>query len=144
LTAAAGGPGAATRWLRVTIVSLAFVVVGAFLPWVASGEAERNSFATVRAARALDLVGNSFGDAVLAAWFVVPLAAALVLLFALVGRRRWAEVVAGVVGLVAVAFAGVVIASPVETRAGVYLTLVAGLLAIVGAVVSMRSRQPAG
>jgi hypothetical protein len=144
LSAAAGGPRPATRWLRVTIVSVAFVVVGAFLPWVASGEAERNSFATVRAARTLDLVANSFGDAVLAGWFAVPLGAALVLLFAALGRRRWAAMVAGCLGLVAAGFAALVIASPVETRAGVIVTLVAGLLTIVGAAGSIRSRASAG
>src|SRR5690349_13884044 len=41
----------------LVVVGDLLVVVGAFLPWVLSGEAKRDSFATVRAAQRIGVVG---------------------------------------------------------------------------------------
>jgi hypothetical protein len=99
------------------------VVLGSFLPWVVSGQATRNSFSTVRTARTLELIDSSTANAVLAGWFLVPLVAAIVLLLAVLGRRRSLAALAGSLGLAAGGFALFVRLSPVETAIGPTVTL---------------------
>jgi len=103
-----------------------------------SGHSTRNSFTTVRTARNLELVDSGVLSAVLAGWFLVPLAAAAVLLLAVLGRRRTLALTSGGLGLVAAAFTLFVQRStsdtPLDTSVGPAVTLVFALLAMAAAV----------
>jgi hypothetical protein len=98
----AGRSGPPARLLRVARVgapvAAVAVVVAGLLPWTVSGEAVRNSFATVRSARLLGIGDHAVITAVLGAWFFVPAVAGLACLAAVVGRNRLAGIGAAVVG----------------------------------------------
>jgi hypothetical protein len=120
------------------VAGAAGVVVGALLPWIISGETTRNSFTTVRTARHLELVDNGVANAILAGWFLVPVLASLVLLLAVLGRRRSLALVTLGLGLAAVVFATFVRLSPIATSIGPPVTTAAGMASMVAAVVLLR------
>jgi hypothetical protein len=98
-TDVAGAGGSAVRPAPRGAVStmlggIALIVLGAFLPWVISGATTRSSFATVRTADRLGLVPDGAALLVLRAWYLVPLAAALVPLFLALHHVRTAATVA--------------------------------------------------
>ena len=111
------------------------VVIGTFLPWLRSGRATRNSYATDGAVRRLlDVSGPA--DAVLRAWPFVSILCAAAIVFVLLGLLRTGLVTAA---LAAVASGGVAIwalgtdvrglirpasAGPVVTLTGACLTAV--------------------
>jgi hypothetical protein len=127
-----------------SVVGAAGVVVGALLPWIISGETTRNSFTTVRTARNLELVDNGLANAVLAGWFLVPVVASLVLLLAVLGRRRSLAVASLGLGIVATLFAAFVRLSPIATSVGPPVTIGAGLVLLIAAAVLLRSRTGEG
>lgn len=60
--------------------------------------------------------------------------AALVVLLTLFGRRRTVAAISGVLGLVAFAFAVLVVRSPVISLIGAQLSIGMGLIAFIGAI----------
>jgi len=117
---------------------LAVIVVGTFLPWLRSGRATRNSYATDGAVRRLLQLDGTV-DAALRAWPFLSLACAVAAALVLVGRRRIGAGVAAVVALCTGAVAaGALLSSsrgllrpdttgPAVTLTGSILTLLAVL-----------------
>jgi hypothetical protein len=83
---------------------LVVLVIGTFLPWLRSGESQRNSYAAGNALRGLiDLPGIL--DALVPVWPYVGLWCAAVVAAYALGLRRWAGGLALVAGAVAAAVA---------------------------------------
>jgi len=119
------------------VVGVLAIAAGAFLPWIVSGQTTRNSFTTISVARRLGVVDSDVASTLLAGWYFVPVAAAVVVLLAVLGRPHATGLVA--VGLAAVAcgFAIVVQRAPIEVAAGVPVTFAAALGTAAAAVVSL-------
>ena len=121
----------------VTVVlatSALVVVVGAFLTWVVTGEAHRDSFATVRAAQRVGVVGQPVWETLLSAWYLAPLAAAGVVAALAFDRRRLVPALAIPLGVVAVGFSGLVLIAPTERGPGPVVVLAGGTGLLVGSV----------
>jgi hypothetical protein len=132
-------PRARTMLVRATLCAgLAVIVVGTFLPWLRSGRATRNSYATDGAVRRLLHVDGGL-DAALRAWPFLSLACAVAAALVVLGRHRFGAGVAGLVALCAGAVAAGALltssrgllrpatAGPAVTLAGSILTLLAVL-----------------
>ena len=118
----------AVAWLGV-------VVAAAFLPWAASGRAERSSFALFRVADHLDLLPEGWLATLARLWPLVPFAAACAAAAVALGRPRVAGVLALALGAAVVAAAVLVVRSPLPPRVGTWLAMVAGVgAALAGAV----------
>jgi uncharacterized membrane protein YfcA len=91
--------------LAAALVGNGGVVLGSFLPWVLSGGASRNSYATLRSAERLEVVANPTAEAMLQAWYLVPVGAALVALGLSLHRVRLAGFAAAATSIVAAACA---------------------------------------
>ena len=130
--------------LVAMLVGLALVVVGAFLPWVRSGDSTRSSFAMVRSADRLGIVDDGLGLVVLRGWYLVPLVAASVVVLLTRHRLRAAAIVGLVLaGIVAAMSILVVLAAP-DSGAGPFVGLV-GAVIVVGASIGLlrvRRRHP--
>jgi hypothetical protein len=124
--------------------------VGAALPWVLSGSAQKSAFSLAKTTRELGLA-QAAGDLGIAnetlvrtlLWtlFASPLlAGVLVLLFAF-GRRRTAAVVSTVIALIGVVGGGTGTFFGDGGLWGPRVTLVAGLAALVGAILVFRRRN---
>ena len=111
------------------------IVIGAFLPWIISGQRTRNSFTTVQLARALGVVEHETVLVMMAGWYFVPLGVVMVVVLAALDHQRSCAVMAAAIGAVAVAFALIVRFSPVATDVGVAVTLGAGVLTVVASVI---------
>jgi len=117
----------------------AVLVVGTFLPWLRSGRATRNSYATDGAVRRL-LDVDGFAGAALQAWPFVSLLCAAAVALVLLGRTGLGAVLAAVAALAAGPVAGWALgaqsrgllhaatAGPAVTLAGAIMTA-AGVLA---------------
>jgi hypothetical protein len=124
-----------TRVLPRVLVGagLGGIVIGSFLPWLHSGRATRNSYATDGAVRRLLDVSGPV-DAALHAWPFVSLLCAVALAMLLVGRAGIGGVLAGLAALAAGGVAAWALASsgsgivrpavlgPAVTLAGAILT----------------------
>jgi hypothetical protein len=125
------------------LIGAAAVVVGAFLPWVVSGEVSRDSFATVRAAQLVGVVDRPVWQAVLSVWFFAPLAAAVVLVGLALQRRRLVPAVAIGLGLASALLAGLVLLAPVDRGAGPVLVLIGSIALLIGAALWLAAgRRP--
>jgi hypothetical protein len=123
----------------VAVTGLVGTVAAAFLTWTVSGAAGRNSFASVRTARLLDSGDHAAASALLGVWYAVPALAAAAVLALVLGRRRLAGAGAIVVGVLALALAGAVLAAPIAHGAGPVVALATGVLALAGGVALARS-----
>jgi hypothetical protein len=138
-------PGAADRSRPAISVAAVTAVAGiggtvaaAFLPWTVSGAAARNSFATVRTARLLDLGDHAALSVLLGAWFAVPALAAATVLALVLGRRRLAAAGAVLVGALALVLAVAVLVAPIAHGAGPVVAVATGLLALAGGIALAR------
>ena len=120
------------------------LVVGTFLPWLASGAALRNSYQAMAAARRLTPLGDGIAGLALTAWPAVGGVTAAFLMLYVVGLRRTAAVGISLLSVlaVAVATAMVVVLPPGDftVRAvwlGPAVTAVGAALAVVGAVTTL-------
>jgi drug/metabolite transporter (DMT)-like permease len=127
----------------VAVAGIVGTVAAAFLTWTVSGAATRNSFASVRTARLLDSGDHAAVSALLGIWYAVPALAAATVLALVLGRRRWAGAGAIVVGVLAIALAGAVLAAPIAHGAGPVVALATGVAALAGGVALARSARPA-
>jgi len=124
-------------------LSTLFVVVGSllvagagFLPWGASGRAERTSYALVGVFDRLGILEGAAAD-LARAWYLAPLAAAGVWTAAAVGRTALARVVAAVLAGGGVALAVTVRRSPLLPRPGPYVTIGAAIVVGAGLVLAL-------
>ena len=82
------------------LAGLAVVCAAAtFGPWLQSGSSRRTSYEVIRAAEDLDVLHGWVQPAAAAAWYFVPLLAALVVLAAVLERTVLAAVLLAVTGL---------------------------------------------
>jgi len=124
----------------VLVAGAALVVLGAFLPWVISGSATRSSFATVRSADRLGVVPDGVALALLRSWYLVPLAAAIIPVAVVLGRRRLALITAVALAGVAAVVAGLVIHASPSTGAGPAVSLAGSATLLAGTAILTRTR----
>lgn len=131
---------AARPWSVVLAVGGSIGVAAAgFLPWGASGRAERSSYALVGVVDRLGVLRGA--DAVLIrVWYLAPVAAAAAWLAAALGRRRLAAGIAAGLALTGVAFAEAVRRSPLLGRPGPYATMGAAAVALAGVALTLIER----
>lgn len=124
------------------------VVIGSFLPWVISGSAQRDSYATIRVAKNVGVVGMTLWETLLSIWYVTPLLAAVVVVGVLLHRPPLARLAAIPLGAIALALAALVRFAPVDHGIGPVVTLLGsvGLLTAAGwsfrADRRLRTREP--
>lgn len=120
------------------------VVVGSFLPWVISGTAHRDSYATIRAARSIGVVSNAPWETLLPVWFLVPLLAAFMLVGIVFGKRRLVSGAAIPLGAIAIVVSTLVLVAPIERGVGPAITFIGavGLLAATSWTILKRRRHP--
>ncbi len=116
----------------------AILIAGTFLPWVRSGTATRNSYASMQAAERLDVATSDVTAAVLQAWFFVPVAAALITVGLALHHVRLASVAAAATVLLTSGCALVVVRSSVPVGAGPVTCLVGSAVLAVGAALHAR------
>jgi hypothetical protein len=125
----------------VLVVADVVLVVGCFLPWVISGDSRRDSFATVRAAQRVGVVGKPFWETVLSVWYLAPLAAAVVLVGVAFDRRRLVPAVAAGLGALSLVVSGVVLVAPIDRGVGPGVVAVAGVGLVTGSVLWVRAHR---
>ena len=131
---AAPGRRRARVGFGLTILGDLLIVVGAFLPWVISGEARRDSFATVRAAQRIGVVDMPIWETLLSVWYLAPLLAALVLVGLAFDRRWLARLGAVPLVVLTLAFGGLVVLGPVPRGAGPVVAVVGAVVLTVGTI----------
>ena len=119
------------RWF--TVAAAVGVFCCALLPWGTSGRVSRTSFALLRSAERLDLVHGFWLRVLLVGWYLMPLAVGVAWLFALARRPLAVALLGAVVGVMGIALALIVRASPLHPEIGTSATIVAGALTIAGA-----------
>lgn len=132
------------RWSTGLVVAGSVGIAAAgFLPWGASGRAERSSYALVAVVDRLEVLEGAQAN-LLRAWYLAPVAAGLVWLAAALGRHGIAHGVGGGLALVAIAFAEAVRRSPLLERSGPYATMAAAVVVMTGAALALveRRRKP--
>ena len=118
------------------------VVAGAgFLPWVRTGERERTAFELIDAARTLHVLDSTLLRLLAAAFYFVPLAAALAWVADLSQQPRIATVLAGLTALLGLLVALGVETAAVPALAGVRATLVAVAVVIGGGTYELLERR---
>lgn len=110
-----------------------------FLPWGASGRAERSSYALVSVADRLEVL-DGWGAVLVKAWYLAPALAAVVWLATALGRTAVARAVAATLALGGVALAIVVRRSPVLDRPGPCATIVAACVVGLGLLAPLAER----
>jgi lipopolysaccharide export LptBFGC system permease protein LptF len=130
------------------LVGIVGEALAGFLPWLQTGERQRNGYELIDAARALDVEALEplLWRSLALAWYLAPLAAAVCCLAALLHARRTAAVLAVVTGLVGAAVALLVeLGIPAPARSGVALTLITAVAGLVGGTVELVvARQEGG
>ncbi len=123
------------------LAGLAVTVVGSFLPWGASGRAERSSYELVAVLSRLEVVDGWLAD-LATAWYFLPLLAAGAFVAVLSGRRGLARLLGTTTGVAVVGMAMAVNRSPLTHRPGVCVTIV-GTVLLGGGVLWRRPHPPA-
>jgi len=116
-------------------------VVASLFPWVRTGARERSSYELIAAARRLDVLTSNIEHALLVAWRFFPLLVALGWLAYVSGRLRLSAAAALVAGAGAVATAIAVARTPLLVLAPVRVTMIFGGVAVVTAVLSLRTAK---
>jgi uncharacterized membrane protein len=109
------------------------VLLAAFVPWVVTGRARRNSFDLLRAADRLDLLHGTVQRWAAVGWYLMPLAVGVIWLAAATSRRIVVVVGGAIVGALAIALGVTVEASILRTEPGTPATIVLGGLTLAGA-----------
>lgn len=133
---AARDPGPA-----LLLAGLAVVVVGTFLPWGASGRAERSSYELVAVLARLEVLDGWVAD-LATTWYFLPLVAGATLAALLAGRRRLARILGTATGVAVVGMAVAVTRSPLSPRPGMCVTII-GTVLLGGGVLWRRPHPPA-
>ena len=115
----------------VALVGGLIGVAAAWLTWTVSGSAERNSYASLRAAQRLDL-GPVAPFRVI--WFLVPVAVVVLGFLLALGVSRAAGVVGAVIGLVLVSFGIGMLTTTYSGGVGPWLSCVGGVTAMAGGI----------
>jgi hypothetical protein len=125
---------------RVVVGGAVVVAVAGFLPWLRSGQVVRDSFQVVRVADHLDLADGVGQQVAIGLWYVLPALCALTVLAAVIHRLTAMAVLGVLVGVVAVAAAGLTIRAPFPSEAGPWVALLAGAVTVVASALSWWAR----
>lgn len=128
----------------VVYAGLVVLVIGTFLPWLRSGRATRNSYATDGAVRRL-LDVDGFTGAALRVWPFISLLCAVAVALVLLGRHRLGLLLAAVAAVAAGPVAGWALSAPSRgllhaATAGPAVTLAGSIMTGVG-VLACASRS---
>jgi hypothetical protein len=113
--------------LIATLIAVAIESTSAFLPWVRTGHRNRTSFEVISAARELDVLRSPLERVVAAAWYAMPLAAAL-------GARRAMAMAAVAAGVLGIAVGRGVFVGPFAHYAALVVSLAASGVAVTGGI----------
>ncbi len=109
------------------VAAMVLGAISGWLTWTVSGSAERNSYASLRAAQRLGIEQLTPFRVV---WFCVPVAALGLVVLLLARRRDLALISGGIVGLVLIGFGGAVLLTPVASGVGPWLACLSGAVAV--------------
>lgn len=122
-------------------VGLVTVAVGTFLPWVVSGSVLRDSYESIAIIRTIKVLDGSPLTLVLDAWTLLIPVSTLCLIVYVVGFRRSAATISGVIAIISGTIAGAasVVSGGEEVRLGIAgtgptTTLVGAVLTLAGVV----------
>lgn len=125
----------------LTAAGLVTVAVGTFLPWVVSGLVLRDSYESIGVIRSIKVLDGSPLALVLDAWVVLIPVSTLCIVAYVLGFRRSAATVSGIVAIISgtVAGAATVVSGGEEVRLGISstgptTTLVGAVLILAGVV----------
>jgi hypothetical protein len=125
-------------------VGCAAVLMVAVLPWVRSGERDRNSFELLRSADRLDLLDGVVQRAAQITWLLLPVAVGIVIVALAIGRGRIAASGALGAGLASFLIAGVVIGSSLDTTAWPVVASVLGAGVALVATIELVQERTSG
>lgn len=121
--------------------AVAVEALAGFLPWLRSGQRERDGFELVDTARSLDVLDAGWQRAIAVGWYLVPLAAALCCLAALLHHWRLAAGLAVGAGLVGAAVTLLVEWTTIPVLLGLRVSLVAAVAAVVAGSLELSPRR---
>ena len=110
------------------VASMVLGVISGWLTWTISGSAERNSYASLRAAQRRGIEELTPFRVV---WFCLPVVALGLVVLLLAEWRRPALISAAVVGVVLIGFGSAVLLTPVASGVGPWLSCVSGASAVI-------------
>jgi hypothetical protein len=119
------------------MTAIAAQAVCGFLPWLRSGQRQRNGFELIDAARTLDALDSTTQRALALGMYLVPLAATLCCLAVLLDRRRTAAAIALVTGLLGLVAALSIEWAPLPSLIGVHATLLAAVVVFGGGLAEL-------
>ena len=125
----------------LSVALTAAIAIVAALPWAHTGRATRSAFALARTADEIGVLEGVVPRALFVGLAFLPAATAGAWLLAVLGRRRAVAGLGAMAGLLAVVGAVVVWRAPVEPAVGPPLALVLGAAAIIGAVATALSER---
>jgi len=122
-------------WRPLLVGASTLAVLGVtFLPWAASGEVERNSYALADVADRSEVLQDS-AERLIGVWVLVPLACGVVLTLLVTRRHRIASLLLCLVALTVTGLSILVDRSPLPALIGANLAVPVGIAAVLGAVV---------
>lgn len=122
-------------WRPLLVGASTLAVLGVtFLPWAASGEVERNSYALAEVADRSEVLPDS-AERLIGVWMLVPLACGVVLTLLVTRRHRIASLLLCLVALTVTGLSILVDRSPLPALIGANLAVPVGIAAVLGAVV---------
>ena len=122
------------RLAFLSVATTAAVAVGAALPWAHTGRATRSAFALARTADEIGVLEGLLPRALFVGLAFLPAAAAGAWLLAVLGRWQAVAGLGAMAGILAVVGAVVVWRAPVEPAVGPPLGVGVGMAAIVSAL----------
>jgi hypothetical protein len=126
---AANAPHAAAV---LVVGGVTLVVAGSLMPWVRTGARRRSSYQLVAIADRLGVLPSGLDTVVARGWVFIPLLAAVSVAAVVLGRLFVAGITAIVTGLYTVVMAWTVASSPLWAQRGVSVTVVGGIIAVLG------------
>lgn len=116
---------------------LGLVVAGSFGPWLRSGERLRTSYELFHVADRLGFLGDRPPAWLPTTWVFVPLLAGVAVALHLFCRHRLGTAVTAFVGLYALVIGAGVLAAPLPTEWGCWLTATGASVSLAGALTSI-------
>jgi hypothetical protein len=129
------------RAVGLTVGAVVVVAASAALPWARTGRVTRSAFGLARTANEIGALRGVVSRALFVGLAFLPAIAAAAWLAAFLGRRRVVATLGVVAGALALVGAIVVWRAPVDPGIGPVVGAVAGATAIVGSVAAARTER---
>lgn len=121
--------GRSTTWSWAAAVAGAISALTLLAPWVRSGRVDKSTVDLLRSAAALEVLGDTGRIAAVAAWYLIPVLAAVAVVAAAWQRPRLTAAAVVPMGPMMVVAFRAVSAAPFDVRWGALSGVVAGLTA---------------